>query len=154
MVHPRIEVYSGEKRGEIPLDWVHRTSEEVLSGENWKGNGILSIVLGDDTMLKELNRRFLKKNRPTDVIAFPLGDGGEEEVWGEVYVSIERAREQALIYHVSFNEELARLIIHGVLHLLGYDDKDESSKKEMRAKEDYYLGEIEKFKDQICHCER
>ncbi len=149
MVHPRIEVYSGEGGREIPLDWIRWISEEVLLGENWKGTGTLSIVLGDDTMLKELNRRFLKRDRPTDVIAFPLGDGGEEEVWGEVYVNIERAREQALIYHVSFNEELARLIIHGVLHLLGYDDRNESSKKEMRAKEDYYLGEIEKFKNQI-----
>jgi len=148
MVYRRIEIYSNKKERKVFLKWIRRICEEVLSGENWKGKGILSVVLGDDEMLHELNLKFLKKDRATDVMAFPLGDD-EEEVWGEVYVSIERAKEQALIYNVSFNEELARLIIHGVLHLLGYDDRDESSKKEMKAKEDYYLGEIEKSKDQI-----
>ena len=121
---------------------MYHICEEVLLGENWQGKGILSVVLGDDKMLKELNQRFLKRNRPTDVMAFPLGADREEEVWGEIYVSIERAKEQALIYNVSFSEELARLIIHGILHLFDYDDIDESSKKVMKAREDYYLNRI------------
>ena len=107
-------------------------------GEGWKAKGSCNVVLVGDGAIRDLNRRFLKRDHPTDVLAFPLGDGGEG-IWGEVYVSEDRAREQAARYGVSFREELARLVVHGVLHLMGYDDKDEGSRKVMREREDHYL---------------
>jgi probable rRNA maturation factor len=111
----------------------------------------------DDDAIRDLNLRFLKKDRPTDVIAFELGGrvattsgllsgtdpnsrtfGGE--VWGEVYVSAERTREQAVDYGVPPKEELARCVIHGVLHLLGYDDNTVRERRAMKGKEEEYLG--------------
>jgi probable rRNA maturation factor len=73
------------------------------------------------------------------VIAFGLGDG---DVWGEVYVSAERTREQAADYGVPPKEELARCVIHGVLHLLGYDDGTVRERRAMKGKEEEYLGKM------------
>lgn len=76
------------------------------------------MVLTDDACLEDFNRRFKKRKGPTDVLAFGFGD--EDDLLGEVYVSLDRAFEQAREYGVSEFEEISRLIIHGVLHLLGY----------------------------------
>lgn len=126
---------------EVSLKWIRRIGKAVLRGEGWKGKGNLSIILVDDKKIRELNRRFLQSDRPTDVLAFPLEDE-DTGVWGEVYVNGNLAREQALMYGVSFGEELARLIVHGVLHLMGYDDGDENSREEMREREDHYLNRL------------
>lgn len=115
----------------------------MIKEENWKGKGKLSIILTDDGMIRDLNCRFLKRDWATDVIAFPFGEE-EKGLWGEIYISEERARDQALIYDVSFEEELTRLIIHGILHLLGYQDKSEELKKKMEIKENHYLRYIKK----------
>jgi probable rRNA maturation factor len=125
----------------LPDKTVRRIAEAVLAGEGSGGKGIakleLSIVLADDAFIRGLNARFLKKDRPTDVIAFPLGEDGGP--WGEVYVSVERTAEQAEEYGVPPREELARCVIHGVLHLLGYDDGTKREREGMRRKEDEYL---------------
>lgn len=126
---------------EVSLKWIQRIGKAVLRGEGWKGKGTLSIVLVDDEEIRELNRRFLQSNRPTDVMAFPWEDE-DTGVWGEVYVNRDLAREQAAMYGVSFEEELARLIVHGVLHLLEYDDGDENSREKMREREDHYLARV------------
>ena len=91
-------------------------------------------------MIQDLNVRFLKRNRPTDVIAFPLGEDGD--VWGEVVVSVERTTEQARAYGATPGEELARCVIHGVLHLLGYDDGTVRERKRMKEKEEAYLEAV------------
>jgi rRNA maturation RNase YbeY len=75
-------------------------------------------------------------------MAFPMEDA-RGEVWGEVYISLERAKDQAISYSVSFEEEFARLIVHGILHLNGYDDSNAGSSKIMRQKEDFYLKTLE-----------
>ena len=111
----------------------------ILREEGCRKKGSLSVVLVDDGTIQKLNRRFLKRDRPTDVIAFPLEDG-YGDVWGEVYVSVDRAQEQASEYGVSFLDELSRLIVHGVLHLVGFGDGDEGSRKRMKEREDYYLS--------------
>jgi probable rRNA maturation factor len=96
-----------------------------------------------DKKIREINRKFLGRNQPTDVISFHLGKTGfEESVWGEIYISEERAREQAKDYGVAFQEELARLVIHGILHLVGYDDADEISRKRMEKRENHFLNGI------------
>jgi probable rRNA maturation factor len=77
----------------------------------------VNIVLTDDETLEDLNKRFKKRKGPTDVLAFEFE---EPDFLGEVYVSLDRAREQALDYGVSEEEEVERLVLHGLLHLLGY----------------------------------
>lgn len=84
--------------------------------------GTVNVVLVDDTTIRGLNRRFLKRNRPTDVLAFPMRDreaGGTKGLLGEVYVSRDRARNQAKQYGVRYHDEVRRLVLHGILHLLG-----------------------------------
>ncbi len=78
----------------------------------------ISILLTDDAEIKELNSRYLGKERPTDVLSFPMED---PVIIGDVVISIERARAQALALGFSFDAEIARLLVHGTLHLLGFD---------------------------------
>ncbi len=78
----------------------------------------LSILLADDVTLRELNRRFRNLDRPTDVLSFPMDD---PILLGDVAISLDRVRAQAPLYGVSEEEELLRLLVHGILHLAGYD---------------------------------
>jgi probable rRNA maturation factor len=96
-------------------------------------------VLVNDSEIQALNAQFLQRNYPTDVIAFPLGDN-HGEIWGEIYISMDRVKEQASMYHVSLTEEFIRLIIHGILHLIGYDDRTKMDRIKMKKRENYYLN--------------
>ena len=122
----------------VPVKQIERLGRSVLREEMWRGNGILSIVFVSDSEIQSLNLKFLGKERPTDVIAFFLDDK-KDEVWGEIYISVDRAREQAKMYRVTIQEELARLVIHGILHLLGFEDHTKPERKKMTDKEDQYL---------------
>ncbi len=88
------------------------------------GDAEISVTLLGDEPIRALNRDYLDRDRPTDVIAFSLGEaageGGPAHV-GDVYVGFERAREQAADHGVTLDEELVRLVIHGTLHVLGHD---------------------------------
>jgi len=110
----------------------------ILSDEDFEHRGSLSLVFVDDTHIQNLNRNYLDHDYPTDVIAFPLDDESDD-LWGEIYISVERAKEQAETYREPFRREITRLIIHGVLHLMGYSDQNAASKKKMKAKEEQYL---------------
>jgi len=134
-------VYCQGAREEISLPWIADIAARILEKEGCEAKGSLNIILTEDAAIQELNLRYLGENSVTDVMAFPLGNE-EEDVWGEVYISRQRAKEQARAYGVSFEEELARLTIHGVLHLVGYDDIDRNCQAEMRKKEDFYLDWI------------
>jgi probable rRNA maturation factor len=87
-------------------------AEKCLKGVN--------IILADDELLTCLNERFKSKKGPTDVLSFPFE---EEDFLGEIYVSLDRAAEQAQQYGATFNDEIKRLVTHGLLHLLGYDHR-------------------------------
>ena len=100
--------------------------------------GELTIVFCDDTFLHQLNVEFLNHDTLTDIITFDYNQG--DMIFGEIYISIERVKENAEEFSVSFDEELRRVIIHGVLHLCGYKDKSNEDKVLMRMKEDNYLA--------------
>ena len=102
-----------------------------------KISGDLNFILTNDRILKEINVQFLKHNYDTDVISFNYGD--ESTISGEVYVSIDRVKINAKNYKVSYNNELLRVIIHGVLHLCGYVDSTEVEKELMRRQEDSWI---------------
>lgn len=92
-----------------------------------------------DAYLIELNRAYLNHDTFTDILTFTLSPAGEA-ITSEIYISVERVRENAGKYGVSFETELHRVMIHGLLHLCGYEDGTPKQKKQMRSKEDYYLG--------------
>ena len=116
-------------------EWISKTILE----ENCREGEINYIFCSDDYLLK-LNEEFLDHDTLTDIISFDYTVG--KELHGDIYISVERVRENASDFEVSFNEEMSRVIIHGVLHYCGYKDKCEDDIKEMRAKEDYYLTKL------------
>ena len=116
---------------------------------NWIENAVLSLgyslknlsfVFCDDEYLKNINVKYLGHDYYTDVISFDYST--EEGLVGDVFISIERVRENANNFKVSFNEELFRVIIHGVLHLCGFDDKTNKEIKEIRKQENHFLSLI------------
>ena len=99
----------------------------------------ISFIFGDDDLLNKLKKEFFNLDHLTDVIAFRLNDDEEKIIEGEIYISIPRAKENAIKFKEPLNRELGRLIIHGCLHLLGFTDESNNEKIEMRAQEDHYL---------------
>lgn len=111
---------------------------ELIGQENLKA-GVINYIFCNDDYLLELNQKFLERNTLTDVIAFDYREE-ENEVSGDVFISIERTRENAKKYNQAPENELLRVIVHGLLHLCGYDDSTPAQKEEMTLKEDKYLS--------------
>ena len=100
----------------------------------------ISVVFVNNRFMRRINRRFLKHDESTDVIAFPLEDGIGMD--GELYINLDRAKNQASGAGIPFREEVLRLLIHGTLHLLGYRDTTKPLKQKMTRKEDYFLARL------------
>ena len=106
---------------------------KVIESED-KKEGEINYVFCDDTYLLEINRKYLNHDTLTDIISFDYSVG--KELHGDVYISVERVRENALDFNVLFEEELKRVMVHGILHYCGYKDKLKDQKTLMRSKED------------------
>jgi len=103
--------------------------------------GEIVYVFCDDEYLLNINQEFLKHDTYTDIITFDNTLG--KLVSGEIYISTDRVAENAEVFNVSFLTELARVVIHGVLHLCGYKDKTKADEIAMRDRENYYLSILE-----------
>ena len=136
-MHPRVNVFNEDVELKVSAAWVRRIVVRILREEAWQFKGSLSIIFVTNEKIRDLNKRFLQSDGFTDVIAFPYGP--DDDVKGEVFVSVDQARIQSDAYRVPFQTELGRLIIHGVLHLAGYDDQMEHTKSVMKEKEDMYV---------------
>jgi len=99
----------------------------------------INYIFCSDSYLLDLNRGFLKHNTLTDIITFD-NTVVPGQIEGEIYISIDRVKENAVEFNVPFVDELDRVMIHGVLHLLGYKDKKPTEKALMRKKEEAYLS--------------
>ncbi|MCF6129816.1 rRNA maturation RNase YbeY [Flavobacterium sp. AS60] len=110
-------------------DWLSK----VISSE-MKSEGEINYIFCDDNYLVEINQQYLDHDTLTDIISFDYSVGNE--LHGDIFISIERVRENAIDFNVDFEEELKRVLVHGVLHYCGYKDKSEEDEKLMRQKEE------------------
>lgn len=101
----------------------------------------LNYIFCSDQYLLEINKQYLDHDYFTDIITF---DNSEEDkqLEGDIYVSVDRVRDNAETFHTDFNTEMRRVLIHGLLHLSGYEDSSEALKTAMRGKEDEYLRQF------------
>lgn len=114
--------------------WIHKTIiEENLD------QGEVSIIFCSDDYLLKVNQEHLQHDYYTDIITFQYSSN---PVSGDLFISIDRIRENANDYGVSFDTELHRVIIHGILHIIGYKDKTIADVNLIRSKEDYYLSKL------------
>jgi len=115
--------------------------EKVIMMESKIPGDLYFIITNDKTLLK-INREFLKRNSLTDVIAFEYSEG--KTVKGEIYISKETVKRNAYNYKVSLDEEMLRVMIHGTLHICGYNDRNNEEKSVMRKKENEWIERSKK----------
>jgi rRNA maturation RNase YbeY len=121
---------------EFQLDSENNYSEwilKIIQSEN-KSEGELNYIFCDDEYLLQINQQYLDHDFYTDIISFDYTMGNE--IAGDIFISIERVKENATEFKTTFPNELLRVMAHGILHLCGYKDKSESEEKLMRQKED------------------
>jgi len=112
----------------INKDKITKLVKKILKNLACPDNAEISILFTDNNSIRELNKRYLKKDRPTDVLSFPMSnpktpntEPQTPNLLGDVVISIERAGEQAVLQKVSLHAEVKRLLVHGILHLFGYE---------------------------------
>ena len=142
-----MSVYASTSGRMINFCIEHQNIKPDLKGyESWLSDVVaqhkrnisqLTYILSSDQEILELNRSYLNHDFYTDVLTFELGEN--EEIIGDIFISLDRVKENAEEEGFTFEEELRRVMIHGVLHLLGYDDSTEKERKEMRDLEDRAL---------------
>ena len=119
-----------------------KISSEIISSvlmEEGKTLAEILVIFTSDEILSDLKKEFFNQEHLTDVISFRMNDYIEEKVEGEIYISIPQVERNARKFDQSFSRELSRIIIHGSLHLLNYDDSTINSKIKMTEKENYFL---------------
>lgn len=128
------------------IDWTLELEEEVI---NWmqlvadkyeRGIEELCFIFMNDEELLEMNKKHLKHDFYTDILTFDMSEPGSMELKGDMFISIDRVRENAENLKVPFIDELCRVMVHGVLHLIGYKDETDKQEKEMRNEEDVCLS--------------
>lgn len=103
--------------------------------------GELSVIFCSDRYLLNINKQYLNHDYYTDIVTFNYVE--DSVISGDLFISLDRVRENAETFETKFVVELYRVVFHGVLHLIGYNDKTDAEKMQMRQKEDYYLSEVD-----------
>ena len=137
----------------IPVDkeFLKKITEEVLKKEK-KNNLEVSIAFLNQRKMRELNKKYLRRNYPTDVLSFSFSKKEQakpriKNIFGEVIICPEKVLKNSRKIGADFKKEMARVLIHGTLHLLGYNHEGkEKESKTMRKKEEYYISKIYKTK--------
>jgi probable rRNA maturation factor len=128
----------------VPPDYLKlkTAARAVLEGEGIK-EAKISLALVDDATITSINERFLKHEGPTDVITFPWSNPKAKKLEGEIVMGVEVALRESEERGHNIHDELCLYVIHGALHLCGYDDHDDEDAAEMRRKERIYLKKLE-----------
>lgn len=131
------------RRRKLPKNWIEEKAKRILDILHVE-NSELSVLITDDEEIKELNRTYRGKDRSTDVLSFPMGDRIEGRViLGDVVISLDTAQKQARKLRHSLEEEVERLLVHGILHLLGYDHElGEEEERKFRELEEKVHAEL------------
>lgn len=132
-----IEFYSENVEEQTEFADLRKWINEIIVQEGRK-EGNLTYVFCDDNYLLDINIKYLKHNYLTDVISFDYSVGNL--ISGDIFISIDRVKENALTYSKTHRDELHRVMAHGLLHFCGYNDKTDDDQSVMREKEDYYLS--------------
>jgi probable rRNA maturation factor len=125
------------KNREQIAGWITKSAEA-----EGKAIGDISFIFCSDSYLHQMNVEFLQHDTLTDVITFPYSKKKDSFISGDIFISVERTIENAATFNISPEHELNRVMIHGILHLLGYGDKTAAKKKVMTEKEDFYLSTL------------
>ena len=140
----KIELINQQKIKRVNLKRLHKYLKKILIFLFAPGGNItskeLSILLCDNALIKKLNKKYFRKPSATDVIAFPLTDDLEPDYLGEVVVSVEEAVRAAKRLGCKWQDELRLYLIHGILHLVGYDDRTRLKKARMEKKQQELLN--------------
>jgi probable rRNA maturation factor len=135
----RVAVFNAHPHRRIRKGPVAGSVMRVLKGEGIRKADV-AVIFVDARYCRRINKKYLSHDYSTDVISFPLGEEeGRKSVEGEIYVNLDKAREQARFYAVTEANEVTRLVVHGTLHLSGYDDYHRNAARRMRAQEERYL---------------
>ena len=124
----------------IKNKFIQENIESIILAEK-KMPGDISLIFCSDEYLLNINKQYLNHNYYTDIITFDYCEN--LVISGDLFISVDRVRENAGTYNVAFKNELFRVIFHGILHLLGYNDKTQEEKAEIRQKEEFYLAKID-----------
>lgn len=116
----------------VTSSWIKR-----VIGSEGKSVGDISFIFCSDSYLLDVNRKYLQHDYFTDIITFDYVENSR--ISGDIFISVDRVKDNSVQFNTSFDDELHRILIHGVLHLLGYKDKKKEDKKLMTEKEDFYL---------------
>lgn len=122
---------------------VHSAWLKAVSEEEGRRPGQISVIFCSDPYLLEINRKYLGHDYYTDIITFDYSEG--DTISGDLFISVDTVRSNAEYYSADFKDELDRVIVHGVLHLIGYDDHTDEQSAEMRARENHYLERRPEF---------
>lgn len=136
-----IQVFNAHPRTRLRREPIAGSVNDVLRGEK-VGLATINVVLVSDPELLRMNREHLGHDYLTDVITFVID---ERPLEAEIYISVDRAREQAFDHGIGLYQEIQRLAIHGALHLAGYDDATDVERKRMHQLENHYLGIVDSF---------
>jgi rRNA maturation RNase YbeY len=135
----RIRVFNTYPKHRIGVKETISIATRVLKKERVKYADLNIVFINEKRMVK-LNGEFCRHWYTTDVLSFPLADDNKGQVEGEIYVNVDQAAYQSKEYNVSLRNEISRLVIHGILHIIGYDDKTGVQKERMTRLENVYLG--------------
>ncbi|SEP89781.1 rRNA maturation RNase YbeY [Piscibacillus halophilus] len=133
-------------------NWLSKLLQYAAEMEEVNSEAEMSVTFVNNTQIQDINREYRQKDQPTDVISFAMQESGENEMeivgdnlpehLGDIVVSLEKAKEQAEEYNHSYQRELGFLIVHGFLHLLGYDHQTVEEEKEMFERQEHILEEF------------
>jgi probable rRNA maturation factor len=135
---PDINFFQEEIRFKIPHPRITSRWLRTVAVSEKSKVALVNFIFCSDKYLKKINLEYLAHDTFTDIITFDYSD--RDGIQGDVFISIDRVKENAQKFKAEFQDELHRVMVHGVLHLLGYSDKTKAAKSLMRKKEDAYLS--------------
>lgn len=130
--HLKISFFHDYKSLPIPQKLLNKTAADIAKKEKAIFNNPINVILCSNYKIRKLNAKYRKIDRATDVLSFYFGD---DDLLGEIYISLQKAEAQSKQFSISYNEEIKRLFIHGIFHLLGYDHNTKKEEATMKAKE-------------------